>query len=63
MLHVRRQTRLVLAAAASLLAIEAASLTLLELVPSWDRGHVAVTGLWGAIAIGLLARRRSASPG
>ena len=54
MLHVRRQTRLVLFALAGLLAIEAASLTLLELVPSWDWGHVAVTGLWGAIAIGLM---------
>jgi uncharacterized membrane protein len=54
MLHVGRQTRLVLFALAGLLAIEAASLTVLELVPSWDWGHVAVTGLWGAVALGLM---------
>ena len=54
MLHVGRQTRLVLFALAGLLAIEAASLTVLELVPSWDWGHVAVTGLWGLVALGLM---------
>ena len=54
MVHVRVQTRLVLAWAAAVLAVEAASLGLLELVPSWDWGHAAVTGLWGAVAIGLL---------
>jgi hypothetical protein len=58
MLHVGRQTRLVLAVAASLLTLEAASLALLGLVPGWDRGHVAVTGLWGAVAIGLLLAGR-----
>src|SRR5262245_36615151 len=52
LLRYRRQTRLVLFALAAVLAVEAASLTLLELVPSWDRGHVAVTGLWGATAVG-----------
>jgi uncharacterized membrane protein len=53
-LGLRPQTRLVLCAVAGLLAVDAASLALLELVPSWSWGHVAVTGLWGAIAVGLL---------
>lgn len=48
-------------AAGALLAADAASLALLELFdrldiqPAFDWGHVAVTGLWSVLAIGLLA--------
>jgi uncharacterized membrane protein len=54
LLHLRRRTRLVLLALAGVLAVEAASLALLELVPSWSWGHVAVTSLWGAVAVALM---------
>lgn len=46
---------------AALLAADAASLSILELFerleidPSFDWGHVAVTGTWSAVALGLLA--------
>jgi uncharacterized membrane protein len=61
MLRYRDETRLALVAASGVLALEAASLAVLELVPSWDWGHMAMTGLWGATAIGLmLARQRLA---
>lgn len=48
-------------ALAALLAADAASLSLLELFawlevePSFDWGHVAVTGTWSSVALGLLA--------
>jgi uncharacterized membrane protein len=58
MLRYRDGTRLTLLAASGVLALEATSLAVLELVPSWDWGHVAMTALWGATAIGLMLERK-----